>query len=256
MRPSIEIDSGLLVPPSQRSGTGRHTLPGTPTAIRDRISLGGMADDFFSAGDDGSYEGAEPEPLEGVELEPLRIVVRTPEMDARRARGIRVVAGIVGCLAALLAFGVVRANAAGDAAVTTPDVGVRQRAESAGEPVSIGNAAARGMEAARARAPVAEPAPPTVLAPAPAKARAEAAAAQPDSRTPVAAAAVQPPVRTAARLRSSPRPASRTSPHGPATHRNPRDECPPHLSHPRSRRRGRPTEVLACFARCVSLPSR
>lgn len=157
MRPSIEIDSGLLAPPSERSGTGRHTLPGTPVALRDRISLGGMADEFFSAGDDGTYEGADPEPLEGVEIEPVRIVVRTPEMDARRARGIRVVAGIVGCFAALLAFGVVRAKAPDEAAMTGSEIGVRQPTESARAAASFRTAAAPGNQSPRALAPAAAP---------------------------------------------------------------------------------------------------
>lgn len=197
MRPSIEIDSGLLVPPSQRSGTGRHTLPGTPIALRDRDSLGGMAEDFFSAGDDGSYEGAEAEPLEGVELEPVRVVVRSPEMEARRARGIRVVAGVVGCLTALLAFGVVRSNVPGEAVVTAPVNGLHH-AEAAREPASIGRAAARGIEAAPAgeQTPRAAPAKPSTPVSAPAVARATSALSR----------ALSPPVALVSPVRAAARP--------------------------------------------------
>lgn len=122
MRPSLDIDPGLLVPPSQRPGTGRHTLPDGP------LALDCMAEEFFSAGDTGSYAGgpdlAELDGVDEPELAPVKLVVRTPEMDARRARGVRVVASVVGCLAALLAFGVVRANASERPGPSTPTAGI------------------------------------------------------------------------------------------------------------------------------------
>ncbi|MBK7583909.1 MAG: hypothetical protein IPI67_27405 [Myxococcales bacterium] len=116
------MDPGLLAPISERSGTGRHTLPDGPQALLetgDRISLGVVAEGFFSVGDAGGYEGGpattdslaptadEPE----LDLQPPKGVVRTPEMDARRARLIPVVATVVGCFAAVLALGVMRASA-------------------------------------------------------------------------------------------------------------------------------------------------
>lgn len=113
MRPSFQLDASLLAPASTPEGTERHTLPGlapesAPASQRGRV-LDGLADDFFAAGDDGRFDaGQEPE-AEELELEepPVTVVVRTPEMDARRARFTRVVAGAVGSFAALLAFGVV-----------------------------------------------------------------------------------------------------------------------------------------------------
>lgn len=124
MRPSLDIDPGLLVPPSQRSGTGRHTLPDGPAALRDRSLLDGVAGEFFSEGDAGTYQGGPAEPAPELEDEPelssVKVVVRTPEMDVRRARGIRVVAGVVGSLVALLAFGAVRAGGSDRAAASLP----------------------------------------------------------------------------------------------------------------------------------------
>lgn len=192
MRPSLDIDPGLLVPPSQRSGTGRHTLPDAPAALRERLSLDGVADEFFSEGDAGTYEGGPavlaPDLADEPELASVQIVVRTPEMDARRARGIRVVASVVGCLAALLAFAAVRVTAAERQTASSPGV-VTPRAPAApaaafspapvqrDEPPAAHAPAAPKVEAPQPRASrgaVAVPeaprvaAPPRAVAPAPA----------------------------------------------------------------------------------------
>jgi hypothetical protein len=168
MRPSFRFDPGLFVPVSERAGTQRHTLPGLapePECVEPDATLGGLADDFFAAGDEAHLE--EPEPLE-LEEAPVTMVVRTPEMDARRARFTRVVAGAVGCFAAFLAFGVVM-NAA--------------RAASA-EPEQV--PAPKALAAAMVAAPKA-PAP--TLAPRPKASRAEPA---PVVRTPEPPVAVVP----------------------------------------------------------------
>ncbi|MCL4755264.1 MAG: hypothetical protein KJ015_34250 [Myxococcales bacterium] len=155
MRPSLEIDPGLFAPSSSRSGTGRHTLPDAPAPLLeagDRISLGGMADEFFSAGDAVAYP-AEPEPE--LELaEPVKVVLRTPEMDARRARLVRVVATVVGCFAGVLALGVVRASAS-------------EKAESAVSAPQPARPAAAAPLAQPAPEPVAQPAPEPVAVPEP-----------------------------------------------------------------------------------------
>ncbi|MBK8995750.1 MAG: hypothetical protein IPM35_08385 [Myxococcales bacterium] len=163
MRPSLEIDPGLFAPSSSRSGTGRHTLPDAPAPLLeagDRISLGGMADEFFSAGDAVEYP-AEPEPE--LELaEPVKVVLRTPEMDARRARLVRVVATVVGCFAGVLALGVVRASASekAESAVIAP---APARPAAAAPLVP----AAQVQAPKPASEPVAQPAPEPVPQPAP-----------------------------------------------------------------------------------------
>lgn len=160
MRPSFEIDPGLFAPSSSRSGTGRHTLPDAPAPLLeagDRISLGGMADEFFSAGDAVEYP-AEPEPE--LELaEPVKVVLRTPEMDARRARLVRVVATVVGCFAGVLALGVVRASASEKAEIAVS-------APAPARPMATAPAA-QVMAPKPAPEPVAQPAPEPVAAPAP-----------------------------------------------------------------------------------------
>lgn len=113
MRPDFELDPGLLAPQSTRFGTERHTLPGISPPAADtppRPLLDGLADDFFAAGDDGCYAGSaalEPDEIEEDEA-PVTVIVRTPEMEARRAKLARVVAVAVGSFAALFALGLAR----------------------------------------------------------------------------------------------------------------------------------------------------
>ena len=114
MRPSFELDSDTLAATKSQRGTERHTLADGPNALRaadERISL---VDEFFSAGDEGRYEGgpATLEPNDEIELDetPVAVVLRTPEMDARRARFARGVAAAVGCMTAVLAIGLVRSR--------------------------------------------------------------------------------------------------------------------------------------------------
>jgi hypothetical protein len=111
MRPTFELDPGLLAPESTRPGTERHTLPGiSPPEVCStaRPLLDGLADDFFAAGDDGRFAGEDELNAEELDVDeaPVTVIVRTPEMEARRAKLARFVAVAVGSLAALFAFGV------------------------------------------------------------------------------------------------------------------------------------------------------
>lgn len=132
MRPSFELDPGLIVRTARADGTERHTLPGLAPGegAESRPSLDGLAADFFAAGDQAELEPVEEPELE--EVEPRVRVVRTPEMDARRARFTRVVAAAVGGFAAFLAFGLVL-NVAG-AASRSPEAPVQAPAVVAAKP--------------------------------------------------------------------------------------------------------------------------
>ncbi|MBI3203589.1 MAG: hypothetical protein HYZ29_18770 [Myxococcales bacterium] len=165
MRPSLDIDPGLLVPPSQRSGTGRHTLPDGPAALRDRSLLDGVAGEFFSEGDAGTYQGGPAQAALELEDEPelssVKVVVRTPEMDVRRARGIRVVAGVVGSLVALLAFGAVRAGGSDRAPARVP---AQVAAAPAAQP-AVAPTVTAPESAAQAKEPAEPPSTPQAIAP-------------------------------------------------------------------------------------------
>ncbi len=73
--------------------------------------------EFFSEGEEGRYEGGPADVVAGVEelaaLEEERVqrISRTPEQEQRRARNIRVVAGVVGFLLAVFAVAVWRSGA-------------------------------------------------------------------------------------------------------------------------------------------------
>jgi hypothetical protein len=221
MRPSLDIDTDLLVPPSQRSGTGRHTLPDTPGAlldVGDRISLGGVADEFFTAGEAGSYEGGparldEAEPTDDFEPATTTVAPRSPEQDARRARLVPVVTGVVACFAALLAVGVLRAGEPGgdDGRAESPEhgqsaVGLQTAAPRAGSPANpaVGRGAAPAPESVQAPG-----APAARAASSPSPAAATHGASRRDARAATGARAVaRQPVHRADAIAAPPRSAS------------------------------------------------
>jgi hypothetical protein len=90
-------------------------------------TLRGEEESFFRAGDEGRYEGGPATRYdEDLELdEPLRpVIIRTPEMDARRARYVRFVSASLGGLIALFAIGLVRRTANADSSSHREPAGV------------------------------------------------------------------------------------------------------------------------------------
>jgi hypothetical protein len=105
MRPTLDWNPGIRdsrAAPTSARGTA---LPQADT---------GSFDEFFQAGDEGRYEGgpADFEPIELDEPQPLKIIVRTPEQVARRARFIKAVSMVVGCFAAITAVAFLRSSTA------------------------------------------------------------------------------------------------------------------------------------------------
>ncbi|MFO0564608.1 MAG: hypothetical protein U0263_03040 [Polyangiaceae bacterium] len=216
MRPSFDLDSGALAPTSSRSGTGRHTLPDAPGALleqADRISLGGVADEFFTLGERGEYEGGPlHEDAELPEPPPPVMVQRTPAMDARRALFVRGVAAFVGCMVAVLMFGVARARTRVDDATPASNHRAAPVEERAPKPVAP---AAQAADPAPLRveppAVVAAPAPVPEPTPAPAtppKSRATSPAPMRSLASQVVSAPAAEPVNSPAPVRALPSVAS------------------------------------------------
>jgi hypothetical protein len=142
MRPAFDWNPGLDVTAEAPDGTARHsdpppepppppvserspassqrferpTFPDAPEPRRTPSTpvqlASGVFDDFFAAGEEGRYEGGPAHAFDPSELEnddtPVPVVVRTPEMDRRRARFAHLVAVAVGIFGAVLAVGLAR----------------------------------------------------------------------------------------------------------------------------------------------------
>ena len=165
-------------------------------------------EEFFSEGEEGRYEGGPADVTAGVEelaaleeVAPMRIS-RTPEQEQRRARNIRVVAGVVGFLLAVTAVAVWRARTSHRGHEAERPV----RATVVHQPKKP-NAAPAQKEGPAAAPPAAVPEPPPSAAQAPPEApSAEAKPAETSSAAPEVAQ--QPPVA----------PAPAPPHHAPATH--------------------------------------
>jgi hypothetical protein len=119
----IDAEAEELMGPSSRP-----TLNDTPRARSPIAELDEDENAFFQAGDDGRYEGGpatlEPVVLDDVEAdEVMALPPPDPRVLARRARGARVVALIVGAMASIFAVGLVRSSSSAqqpDDTVTPP----------------------------------------------------------------------------------------------------------------------------------------
>jgi hypothetical protein len=86
----------------------------TSRQVRGDVAHEGLHDDFFDAGDQGTYDvgrdAHEQHVLLDDELEPdvPRVVVRTPEQEQRRARLMQVVGVVVGVVLGVFVFAVLR----------------------------------------------------------------------------------------------------------------------------------------------------
>jgi hypothetical protein len=182
--------------------SSRPTLSDTPQALEHA---------FFQAGDDGRYEGGpatiapvaiddEPEDL------PRALPPPDPRVLARRARGARVVALVVGAMASIFAVGLVRSSS--NAQQPEPQAPMAAAATVAPAPA----------ETAATRAPAAEPTPAVQAAPEPEPAAAppapvaEASPPKPMKRTPRAFVPALPEV---AEAPPAPPPAPPSVPAGP-----------------------------------------
>jgi len=142
----VQVSEAPLTPPAAE--------PSAPSAP----NLGGeLGDDFFSVGDEGRYEGGpaavveQREELralsEEIEHEEILRTSRHPAADARRARYIQLVAGVLGFGVAVFAVAVWRAS------TSTEEPAPDRAVAPAMEPV---------VPAAAEPAPTAEPPPPAV----------------------------------------------------------------------------------------------
>ncbi len=171
--------------PTRKHGRGYSEPPAAaPLVAREEEPL---HHDFFSEGEEGRYEGgpATIDPVEEHELleEARPVIQRTPEQEARRARNIMIVAGIVGFLIAVAAVAIIVNNArhgepeeitTGPSRVTAVNVptattAAPPKATATAEPVVTAPAesAAPVVSAAPEPEPPPEPAPPVAVQPAP-----------------------------------------------------------------------------------------
>jgi hypothetical protein len=188
-------------------------LADAPTALAAEADRASLMDDFFSAGDEGRYEGgpATLAPPDEIELDEAAVAVvrRTPAMDARRARFTRWVAAAVGCLAAVSTIGALKSRAFAQGSEP-------ERASVAAPVRAAANAAAKpAVEAQRAfeAKPVldAKPAVPAVEATSVLAPKAAPAHPPPAPARPAAA-----PAKTAVSFAAPPAPAPRIAPEPPA----------------------------------------
>jgi hypothetical protein len=145
MRPTLDWTPGIRdrrAAPTSARGTA---IPEADT---------GSFDDFFRAGDEGRYEGgpADFEPLELDEPEPLKVIVRTPEQTARRARCIKGVSMVIGCFAAITAVALLRSSTA---TASQPSVESRAVLVTAPDVATPPKSAPAAVEAPRVEPPAA-----------------------------------------------------------------------------------------------------
>ncbi len=201
MRPKMDWTPGIRDSRAKPPSSNGTALPVADT---------GSFDEFFRAGDEGRYEGgpATLEPLEEEEAAaPVKVVIRTPQQEARRARFIKAVAMVVGCFGAITAVALSRA-------------GTATASESIAEPAALARVAPAVAEVARPpavqpAAPSVEPAAPAVQPAAPATAE-PAAPAVVEPAAPVAKPAAVVPAEPVVEKKAAPRRAPVAAPPEPA----------------------------------------
>jgi hypothetical protein len=182
--------------PHREAAATRNKTPPSGRSL-EAPSARGPEDQFFRAGDEGLYEGAEEaqqRSLADSDDGTLPRIVRTPEQEARRVRLTKVVVMAMGFIAAIAVFGVVLKRLAPEPIETAPPSGV-----------PAAPAPPPAPEPAKAE-PALPPAEPIIPAPPP-----------PSAAPPAAEPAPPPP--PAAKAPPAPAPivdAPRTTPDGPA----------------------------------------
>jgi hypothetical protein len=217
------LDSSVSGSSSAASGT-RQVEPEKPASprVRGEIVHEALHDEFFDAGDQGTYEGGhgagvEPALLDDeLEADVPRVIVRTPEQEQRRARLMQVVGVVVGVVLGVFVFAILRGRA------------------SEPEPRPVEAPAAEAQPAAPAAAQ--PPPPPEVLTPPPPPpVEPPPAAPEPEPPAPLAEKpkpAAKPPEAPAAPAVRKPAPVARpveaaAPPPKPATQPRPAGPLPP-----------------------------
>jgi hypothetical protein len=182
-----------------------------------------LHDDFFDAGDQGTYEGGHgadtgPGLLDDeLEQEAPRVIVRTPAQEQRRARLMQVVGVVVGVVLGVFVFAVLRGRGSAPAEPKPGDVPAGEQ-PAAVEPPPAPPPAPAPQPPAAAEVTPPPPAEPEIAVPEPAPAEPKPAAAAP---APAAPKPVAPkPVEAAPRPRPeapapAPKPAAQPRPAGP-----------------------------------------
>jgi CheY-like chemotaxis protein len=110
---------GSAVGPASAASAARHPEPEKPASprVRGEIVHEALHDDFFDAGDQGTYEGGHGAVVEHgllddeLETDVPRVIPRTPEQEQRRARLMQVVGVVVGVVLGVFVFAILRGRA-------------------------------------------------------------------------------------------------------------------------------------------------
>ncbi|HYJ11369.1 MAG TPA: response regulator, partial [Polyangiaceae bacterium] len=191
--------------------------------VRGEIVHEALHDEFFDAGDQGTYEGGHGAVVEHallddeLEADVPRVIVRTPEQEQRRARLMQVVGVVVGVVLGVFVFAILRGRAS------------EPEPRPAEVPAAEAQPAAPAVQPPPPPAEVLTPPPPPPIEPAPADPEPEPPAPVAEKPKPAAA---KPPEAAAAPAVRKPAPVARPAeapapPAKPATQPRPAGPLPP-----------------------------